>query len=448
MRLSNRDMRQLIDPNDIHSAADTWSGFIYQGKVALYHVLKLIIEKDHVDGIDLQLDSLEDFAIIRYDENDNIVPISLHQVKAMKSNLYSSYQEAFEKLEKRKSEYPCEEDAYFHLATENERTKTDLESIHSNLKIYEYNGSSYCKIKDLQNLINEKIKLCLSKFEKEEFVNNDNYILNLCGELDEIITGQILAVHACNHTRDGLSINEGAYYFTIPLNNFVVKIKANHHDSLFDKKFYSRRILNDLNNYYQEFCLEFEDEISSEEREKLSKYFVYLSSLGEINFEEFIQKITPQRMIKYSNLQQYKDNSIIKDEIQKAFLNILHAIRNPDETVVDKIGWIDTESKKYFPSTIIVSNTPRSRQNISVDILNTALETLVEVPFNTDFIITEGCNVSSIEEEANKSTRINQSDIDILNNSTSPEYNKITKWKNVSLIELEQAKQKLNDHNN
>ena len=34
-------MIQLINPNDIHSAADTWNGFIYQGKVALYHVLKL-----------------------------------------------------------------------------------------------------------------------------------------------------------------------------------------------------------------------------------------------------------------------------------------------------------------------------------------------------------------------------------------------------------------------
>lgn len=49
-------MVQLIDPNDIHSEADTWNGFIYQGKVALYHVLKLTNEKLHtfisIDGID------------------------------------------------------------------------------------------------------------------------------------------------------------------------------------------------------------------------------------------------------------------------------------------------------------------------------------------------------------------------------------------------------------
>lgn len=64
-------MSNLIDPNDIHSAADIWNGFIYQGKVALYHVLKLINnDKDNVDGLHLQLDSLENFAIIRYENNE------------------------------------------------------------------------------------------------------------------------------------------------------------------------------------------------------------------------------------------------------------------------------------------------------------------------------------------------------------------------------------------
>lgn len=436
-------MIQLINPNDIHSAADTWSGFIYQGKVALYHVLKLINEKDSIDGLHLQLDSLEDFAIIRY-ENGEPKPVTLHQVKAVKSNYYSTYKVEFEKLEKRKDDFPCDEEAYFHLATNNQKSKADIEVDHPKLKIYDYDGNPYCKIEDLQLRINDKIKLCLSKFGKEEFVTNDNYIVNLCGELDDMITSQILAVHACNHIRGGLSINEGAYYFTIPLYNFIEKIEANQQDLLFDKKFYYKRTVIDLNNHYQEFCLEFEDEISTEQREKLSKYLVFLNGLNEIDFENFLQKITPQRTIRFSTLQEYKDNSLLKDEIKKVFLNILHNVRNSDEESVNKIGWIDTENNRYFPSTIIVSNTAKSRQSISLEILETALDTLVEVPFNTDFIITEGCNVVSIEEEANRSTRLDQSDIDNLNDSTSSQFNKITKWKNISLIDLEQAKQKLN----
>lgn len=70
-------MKQLIDPNDIHSAADTRSGFIYQGKVALYHVLKLIFDEDNADEFHLQLDSLENFAIVRYKGND-LIELSLH----------------------------------------------------------------------------------------------------------------------------------------------------------------------------------------------------------------------------------------------------------------------------------------------------------------------------------------------------------------------------------
>ena len=441
-------MIQLVDPDDIHSAADTWSGFIYQGKVALYHVLRLISEKDDIGELYLQLDSLEDFAIIRYDEDENLIPISLHQVKAMKSNLYSSYKEAFEKLEKRKTDHPCEGEAYFHLATENEWDKATLESSHSNIKVYDYNGNPFCKIEDLQIHIDEKIKLCLSKFGKEEFVTNYNYILNLCGELDDMITSQILAVHSCNHTKDGLSINQGAYYFTIPLKSFVEKIEANQQDLLFDKTFYYKRVVIDLNNHYQEFCLEFEDEINIDQRERLSKYLIFLNGLNESDFEEFLQKITPQRTIKFSTSQEYKHNSLQKDEIKKVFLNILHNVRNSDEETVNKIGWIDTESKRYFPSTIIVSDSDLMRQSISLEILDTALDTLVEVPFNTDFIITEGCNVVSIEEEANNSARINQLDINILNDSTSSEFNKITRWKNLSLIDLRQAKLKLNENNN
>ena len=439
-------MNQLIDPNDIHSAADTWSGFIYQGKVALYHVLKLINEKDSVDELHLQLDSLEDFAIIRY-ENNEPKPVTLHQVKAVKSHYYSKYKEAFEKLEKRKDDFPCDEEACFHLATNNEKGKADIEALHPKLKVYEYDGNPYCKIEDLQDKIKILANACLIKFGLTH-LSNDNYLDALSNELESLITSNIISIHAQNHSPNGDSINKSAYYNTISLNTFRDIITVDLTTLNQDKNYFIKKLKTDINRYFQEFCFEFENEIDEEAQKKLHLYLVYFNSLNDYQFESFLQKIMPHRSVKFSTIQQYKDNSLLKDEIKKAFFSILHNIRNSDDDGINKIGWIDTENKKYFPSTIIVSNTTQSRQNISVEILNTALETLVEIPFNTDFIITEGCNVSSIEEEANKSTRINQSDIDILNNSTSPDYNKITKWKNVSLIELEQAKQKLNDNNN
>ena len=268
----------------------------------------------------------------------------------------------------------------------------------------------------------------------------------LCNELESLITNNIVLIHAQNHSPNGDSINKSAYYSTISLNRFRDILSADLTSIQQDKNYFIKKLKIDLNRYYQEFCLESEDEIDDEAQIKLHQYLVYFNSLNNQQFEVFLQKIMPHRHVKFSTLQEYKDNSLLINEVKTAFLSILNGIRSPDE--VNKMGWTDSLSKKYFPSSIIVSNSSASKQNISIDILNTALDTLIEVPFNSDYIITEGCNVSSIIEEANKSTRINQPDIDILNNSTSSEYDKITKWKKISLIDLEQAKQKLNENNN
>jgi len=437
-------MSQLINPNDIHSAAATWNGFIYQGKVALYHVLKLINEKDSVDGLHLQLDSLEDFAIVRY-ENGDPIPVTLHQVKAVKSNGYLRYKEAFEKLEKRKDDFPCDEEAYFHLATENVKSKVDIEAIHTKLKIYEYDDKPYCKIEELQDKIKVQANYCLTKFDLTHLSNN-HYLETLSNELESLITENIVSIHARNHLPNGDSINKSAYYSTISLNRFREIIIVDLTELQQDKNYFIKKLKIDLNRYYQEFCYEFEGAIRNKARIKLHLYLAYFNGLTNPNFESFLQKIMPHRSVKFSTLQEYKDNSLFINEIKKGFLTILNGIRNSDN--INNIGWTDDDNKKYFPSAIIDSDNPRSRQNISIDIMNTVLETLIEVPFNADYIITEGCNVTSVIEESNKSTRINQSDIDILNNSTSAEYEKITKWKNITLIELDKAKQKLNGNIN
>lgn len=73
-------------------ASPSWSGFNYQGKVALYYSLKCIneesIEKDF-SNYSLMLENNEDFEIII----DN-APISFHQVKAYEKSSYSKYSDA------------------------------------------------------------------------------------------------------------------------------------------------------------------------------------------------------------------------------------------------------------------------------------------------------------------------------------------------------------------
>ena len=66
------------------SAISSWSGFVYQGKVALYHSLKLILDGDF--DFDLQLDSTDDFAIYR-----NGKLHTAHQVKAKVGKYRKNY---------------------------------------------------------------------------------------------------------------------------------------------------------------------------------------------------------------------------------------------------------------------------------------------------------------------------------------------------------------------
>jgi hypothetical protein len=425
----------LIDPNDIHSAADTWSGFIYQGKVALYHVLTLILNEDHVNQLELQLDSLEDFAIVR-DNGIDIVPVSLHQVKAMKSHLYSAYQEAFEKLEKRKLQFPCEDDACFHLANNNERSKAEIEAAHPNLIIYEYDGDPFCRIEDLQSKIDSKVQASLLKFGLSAESNNSNYVRMISDLLEEMITRQILAVHATNHAMNGLTINEAAYHYRIPLNDFILELTADTSTRIFDKNYYRRILRNDMNLYFQEYCTDIESQVNDDVKTKLSDYLTYFNSLTDSEFETFLQNITPHRIVKFSKLQEYS-NALQIDDFKYALISILKEIRDSDKDIINKVGWICPNNKRYFPSTINVSDTPASRKKVSEQIIGVALDQLIDTPYNSDYIITEGCQVESLEDEAVNIFKVGDEN-----------YDNITKWRKLSLINLEQAKLNLNGINN
>ena len=426
----------LINPNDIHSAADTWSGFIYQGKVALYHVLTLILNEANVDELELQLDSLEDFAIIR-NNGTNIVPVSLHQVKAMKSHLYSSYREAFVKLEKRKLDFPCERDAFFHLAINNERSKAVIEAAHPTLIIYQYDGDPFCRIEDLQNKVDSKVLACLLKFGLVAESGNPDYVSMISEVLEEIITSQIIAVHAANHVKNGLTISEGAYYFTIPLNNFIAELTADVNTRIFDKNYYRRVLRNDLNLYFQEYCMDIESEVDQVVKTKLSSYLTYFNSLNDSEFEKFLQNIMPHKIVKFSKLQEYKDNTLQIDEFKNALIFTLREIRDSDKDLINKLGWICPNNKRYFPSTINISDTAASKKRISEQIIGVALDQLIDSPYNSDYIITEGCQVESLEDEAVNIFKVGDEN-----------YDNITKWRKLSLINLEQAKINLNGINN
>ena len=104
-----------------HSAIGSWSGYIYQGKCAVYVVLNAILKEyqsnknvDQIKGYLLYLDAYDDFSI----HNENNQAISLHQCKLHKQT--QEFEEAQKQLLETKrywvEQNVCDEDTvvYFH----------------------------------------------------------------------------------------------------------------------------------------------------------------------------------------------------------------------------------------------------------------------------------------------------------------------------------------------
>src|SRR5690625_2482689 len=117
--LMNVDIKsQEIDEVDVDKASSSWSGFIYQGKVAIYTVLKYLNHYyprlEEIKKYELEIEYLEDFSIVKEDKH-----VSLHQVKAKpKTNTIGSYNEANLNLLGKLAKYPTVEEVNLHTAVE------------------------------------------------------------------------------------------------------------------------------------------------------------------------------------------------------------------------------------------------------------------------------------------------------------------------------------------
>jgi hypothetical protein len=185
------------------TANPTWSGFIYQGHVALYHSICCLI-----DGLEfnLQLDSIEDFSLII----DGIAQ-STHQVKALAKYKKSDYTEALEKASATHIGCDASTIRYFHVSSKLDDTSDFVG--HSGKKVkfylYEKNGITkpFCYLQDIVIMVKDKINeyLILNGLVTTDFLLNFKFDL-----LHSKIASQVVFIHAYN--QDGLlSAAEAAY---------------------------------------------------------------------------------------------------------------------------------------------------------------------------------------------------------------------------------------------
>lgn len=158
-----------------HDATSSWSGFQYQGKVAIYYVVKLLndLPIEEVDKYSLEIEYLEDFSIKKSSEY-----VSCHQVKAKtKATTMNSHLEAILKF------YSNNARSYLHVIKKvNHWDKEELKSLlkvseEEPLKIFLKNSLNQLEIVD-----DAQKELIISKIDEEEY-NKD--LLNLLVSLKD-----------------------------------------------------------------------------------------------------------------------------------------------------------------------------------------------------------------------------------------------------------------------
>ncbi|WP_082082807.1 ABC-three component system protein [Vibrio sp. ECSMB14106] len=182
------------------SAISSWSGFVYQGKVALYHSLKLIHDGDL--EFELQLDSSDDFAIYKDGKLH-----TAHQVKAKISKYRSGYTTALEQSTLIEYDKIKGTTRYFHVSVQLNNTDDHKGASGETVKFYRYGDNYYCGLGEIEGLTKGLIQnIC----EKQSITISDNLInFNYC-LLSEKISTIAIHCHKLNQV-DGVQEARAAY---------------------------------------------------------------------------------------------------------------------------------------------------------------------------------------------------------------------------------------------
>ena len=190
-----------------HDAVPTWSGFVYQGRIAVYLAIKKIIElKDdgkilEIDKYEIEMEKCEDIAIVYKCENGKHEYISIHQVKNEKGNTLSEYRKPLIQLMLEKGYWtkngrnvPA---AYLHIANY-VRTKTkDFETGYlKNLKKWKQDILTYYNAIDKACInftndqkVSEELQEAINKdpigIDRSEYTTQYNIVKKFCKEMME-----------------------------------------------------------------------------------------------------------------------------------------------------------------------------------------------------------------------------------------------------------------------
>lgn len=176
------------------SAIPAWSGFIYQGKVALYHALRLLVQRD-LQAHSLNVEHLDDFVI--HDRSGNV--LSLHQVKAMKNDKRYSYNSALQQASKVSARCNGNTVRWFHVSVGlddfSDRAANDANGEHL-VQFYQYHDERcYVETNSIDTKLNEIVAQYLQSYG---LPSTELLIAHKLAKLHVLLAGRVNLAHYRN----------------------------------------------------------------------------------------------------------------------------------------------------------------------------------------------------------------------------------------------------------
>lgn len=397
-----------------HSAISTWSGFVYQGKVALYHCLKLINQGDC--DFQLQLDSTDDFAIYKNNE-----VISAHQVKAKIGDYRSNYKDALKKSALIEFDRVAGIKRYFHISQPINDDSDYIDPNNERVEFYAYGDVRHCELDKIEELTKQVIK---EIYARQAVVYDDSLVdANYCLASDKI-SSQALIIHA-KIQNEGDAQRIAAYEHRVPAESILRDIMdANPYER---KDYYAIELKARLHTYLEERLAESLPGMSDAAYERARRIYelIRLSEGGD--FKILCQLMKPSE--KFSRIQ--------SSDIRR-YSDLLHTISA--EPILKRLPhYLDNDNKFYAPTALYLPE-PTDKKYCTSEII-------AEIKNNDDLgrLLFEFNNL--IAAKANESFTIDTKYTNYLDTITPDDQNRIdsniTKSLCISILTKDDAEARL-----
>lgn len=382
-----------------HSAISTWSGFVYQGKVALYHCLKLINQGD--SDFQLQLDSTDDFAI--YKDNNLI---SAHQVKAKIGDYRSNYKEALEKSAIIKLDRIAGIKRYFHISQPINDHSDYIDANHERVEFYQYGENRHCELDKIEDLTKDIIKEIYTRqaIAYDESLIDANYCL-----LSDKISSHALAIHT-KIQNDGDAQRKAAYEYRVSAASMLADITD---ASPYERKdYYAIELKTRLYSHLEERLAESLSEMSDAAYERARRIYTLIRKSEGGDFKTLCQLMKPSEKfsrIQNSDIRRYTDlvHTFKVDPILKRLPHYLDS--NNKFYAPTALYLLEPTDKKYCTSDIIAE----IKNNDDLGRLLFEFNNLIAAKANESFTIdtnyTNCCDITCIEDQDRIDSNITKS---------------------------------------